>query len=296
MKKKNIASSLWVVLLVSLAAIFARQEPLSQIFGSSKKPKRELAEQSEASIPQSRLEVSLPQSETSDRLIELPAPLKGMPEQIIKHEGYTLSFNKDHCNPNWVAWELTAQETEGTLSRYKTFLPDPLLPEELQVTSDEYRDSGYDRGHMCPAADMKWSKEAMKACFYMSNMCPQVPQLNSGGWQKLEAACRRWAVQEGRVYIICGPVYNNQRKRKTIGKKFEITIPTGFFKCVLSLNPGREKAIGFYYANKDHKQSIGQTVRSVDEIEELTGMNFFVFLEDKLEKRLEASCSLKEWQ
>lgn len=137
-------------------------------------------------------------------LLEQPAPLKRVPERIIRHTGYLLSFNSETLCPNWSAWELTAAETEGNERRYTDFLPDPQLPVSQQVTTYDYKGSGYDRGHMCPSADMKWSPAAQRDCFYMSNICPQDRRLNSGAWSKLENACRCWAKSEGNIYIVCG--------------------------------------------------------------------------------------------
>lgn len=227
--------------------------------------------------------------------LELPARMKGTPERIIAHTGYTLSFNREHNAPNWVAWELTAKETKGSHPRAEDFLPDPDVPEPHRVTTYDYKGSGYDRGHMVPAADMKWSARAMKECFYMSNMCPQNGSLNSGAWNSLENACRRWAQQEGSIYIVCGPVYQKKRPKK-IGKNCKVSVPDGFFKAVLSTRKGHEKAIAFYYTNRAGKQPMTKTAMSVDQAEELTGINFFVHLPDKLENRIEASYSLKQWQ
>ncbi len=230
------------------------------------------------------------------RKYEMPAALKGVPERIISHTGYTVSFNREHNNPNYVAWELTAAEVKGTLPRDNDFQPDPDVPLPHRVTTDDYKGSGYDRGHMVPAADMKWSTAAMRECFYMSNMCPQDGSLNSGPWNKLEAACRRWASREGSVYIVCGPIYNKGRKQKKIGRKCKVTVPDAFFKVVLSLKSGKEKAIGFCYENKAGKQPMPQAAMSVDEVEKITGMNFFVHVDDRLEERIEAQCRFKDWQ
>lgn len=249
------------------------------------------------------------------RKLEMPAALKGAPERIIEHTGFTLSFNREQNNPNWVAWELAADETEGNEVRSNEFLPDPMVPEPHRVTTYDYRGSGYDRGHMCPAADMKWSAEAMHDCFYMSNICPQTHALNGGGWQVLEKACRRWARQEGCVYIICGPVYGRvggaanvrgmaerggQRPERTgktvkIGSEHQVTVPEGFFKCVLSIKPGDEKAIAFYYANNGSSQTMQDAAVSVDDVEALTGMNFFTNLDSRTETRVESEYDLKAW-
>ncbi len=231
----------------------------------------------------------------NERQLEIPVKLKRTKERIIRHTGHTVSFNREHNAPNYVAWKLTAEEADGTVPRYKDFQPDPSVPEPHRVTTEDYKGSGYDRGHMAPAADMKWSNDAMRECFYMSNICPQDGALNSGTWSTLEKACRRWAKQEGAVYIVCGPVYKGT-KHKCIGREHKVTVPEGFFKVVMSLREGEEKAIGFYFANNDGKQTMQEAATTVDVIEELTGMDFFVNVDDKLERKIEATASLKKWR
>ena len=235
-------------------------------------------------------------SNTSASLpLEQPATLHNHPEQIVVHTGYRLSFNRETLCPNWVAWELTANETEGSMQRSNDFRPDEMLPYRYQVTTDDYKHSGYDRGHMCPSADMKWSSTAQSECFFMSNICPQTHALNAGGWEKVERACRRWAKRKGKVYIVCGPIFNDSRKQLYIGKSVKIRVPNAFFKVVLSLKKGEEKAIGFYFTNRDGKQNMGDATKTVDEIEKITGMDFFPQLNDALERRVEAQNNLILW-
>lgn len=226
--------------------------------------------------------------------VEIPAKLKGTPELIIQHKGYALSFNSETNNPNWVAWVLTPNRTYGTIQRSNDFRGDPDVPASHRVEGYDYKDTGYDRGHMCPAADNKWDLAAMTECFYMSNMCPQMPTLNRSSWKKLEDACRRWSDQEDSIYIVCGPIYDNY-KSKTIGNEVKIAVPTAFFKVVLSLRKGKEKAIGFYYTNSSNKQDIKDAAKSVDEIEKLTGIDFFYKLDDKIENRIESTYNLSKW-
>lgn len=235
-------------------------------------------------------------SNTSASLpLEQPVTLHNHPEQIVVHTGYRLSFNRETLCPNWVAWELTANETEGSVQRSNDFRPDEMLPYRYQVTTDDYKHSGYDRGHMCPSADMKWSSTAQSECFFMSNICPQTHALNAGGWEKVERACRRWAKREGKVYIVCGPIFNDLRKQLYIGKSVKIRVPNAFFKVVLSLKKGEEKAIGLYFTNRDGKQNMGDATKTVDEIEKITGMDFFPQLNDALERRVEAQNNLSLW-
>ena len=132
--------------------------------------------------------------------LEIPAFLTDRPEEVIWHDGYTVSFNRRTKIPNWVAWELTKARTEGTVSRSDDFQPDPDVKKGSTAEDSDYRGSGYDRGHMCPAADNKYSEQAMTECFYFSNMCPQLHSLNGGDWKELEEKCRKWARKYENIY------------------------------------------------------------------------------------------------
>lgn len=147
--------------------------------------------------------------------LEIPVSLTRRQEQIIHHTGYTVSYNKDLKLPNWVSYELTRKETKGKEKRSNRFITDPQV-RGLIATNTDYAHSGYDKGHMAPAADMKWSPQAMKESFYFSNMCPQHPQLNRRGWKNLEEKIRDWAIADSAIIIICGPIIT--RQPKTIGK------------------------------------------------------------------------------
>ena len=151
---------------------------------------------------------------------------------------------------------------------------------------------GYDRGHMCPAGDNKWSSEAMDDSFLFTNVCPQAPSLNRGDWNEMEQACRKWAKQYGDIYIVCGPIFY-KKSSKTIGKN-KVAVPDAFFKVVLCMNPS-PKAIGFIYKNADGNRPKGDYANSVDEVERITGIDFFPSLPDDIEKMVEAKCDVSEW-
>ena len=223
----------------------------------------------------------------------IPADSKG--GIIVEHKAYTLSFNKKHNTPDWVAWRLTAKHTDGQIERSTKFWADPKLPKENRVDYYEYKESDYSRGHMCPAGDNKWSEEAMYECFYMSNMCPQDPELNGGPWGDLEKACRRWARSEGEIFIVCGPIYKG-KKHETIGINHKISVPEGFYKAVMSLQPGKEKAIAFIFSNDSKNRSYRKAVVSVDEVEKKTGIDFFPKTKDSIEQRIEAKADINDWK
>lgn len=224
---------------------------------------------------------------------ELPATTKGA--MIINHKAYTLSYDRTHNTPRWVAWHLTAAHADGPVPRATKFLADPKVPTSCRVDYYEYKESGYDRGHMCPAGDNKWNIDAMRECFYMSNMCPQTHALNAGSWGTLESACRKWAVTEGSIYIVCGPIYKGTRHER-IGVEHRIDVPEQFFKAVLSLRRGHEKAIAFVYRNDETKQPYRAVAMSVDEVERRTGLDLFTALDNQLEKRVEAKADIRQWK
>lgn len=191
--------------------------------------------------------------------LEIPAPLKGMPEQILKRTGYTVSYNSETKLPNWVAWHLTAAHTDGPAKRPRKAFHEDEDVEEPRATDWDYYNSRYDRGHMCPAGDNKWSEEAMMQSF---------------------------------VYIVCGPVLY-KGKHKTIGKN-KVVVPEAFFKVVLCMK-GEPKAIGFIYKNGDGNRPKGDYVNSVDQVERITGFDFFPKLPDSIEKRIEAAADASGW-
>ncbi len=221
---------------------------------------------------------------------ELPASVDG--EILLRRMGYTVSYNPTTREPNWVAWYLSAKRLDGDSNRSGVeFREDESVPEPRATTWDYYR-SRFDRGHQCPAGDNKWSQEAMEESFLLTNICPQNPKLNKYEWNRLESQCRDWAKEYGGVYVACGPIFSTGSK-KTIGEH-RVKVPTAFFKVVLC-TVGTPKAIGFIYQNIGDKQDYRSCVRSVDEIEALTGYDFFHLLDDATEKKVEAEANIDDW-
>ncbi len=212
-------------------------------------------------------------------------------EQLIRHTGYTVSYNKDWRLPNWVGYELTRQETQGTEDRTDRFLADPLVAGSMATNSD-YTRSGYDKGHMAPAADMKWDPEVMKESFYFSNICPQHPELNRRRWKDLEEKIRDWAIADSALIIVCGPIV--APSSKTLGKN-QIAVPQKFFKVILSPYITTPKAIGFLFDNERSVDSLHTYIVTVDSIEKLTGLDFFAPLPDDIEDQVEATADRKQW-
>lgn len=224
--------------------------------------------------------------------VEIPVVNDNRSNRIITHKGYTVSYNYDWKIPNWVAYELTDWEVEGEVPRYDRFKPDPMVPQNATATTNDYKYSGFDRGHMAPAADMKWDEQAMKESFYLSNICPQNPNLNGGVWKDLEEQVRDLASQKGRIFVVCGPIVNDTLN--TIGEN-KVVVPQAFFKVLLQEDGGKIHTIGFVYENVSGRKPMASYAMSVDEVEEITNIDFFCSLPDKIERQTEAVVDFSKW-
>jgi len=221
-----------------------------------------------------------------------PVMQKQVPSQTLERTGYVASYNKETLCPNWVAWHLTAEHADGSLPRDNAFYEDMDVPAP-RATNEDYRGSGWSRGHMCPAGDNKWDEQAMDESFLLTNVCPQDRSLNSGVWNRIEMNCRQWAKKYGDVYIVCGPVLLN-REHETIGKN-KVVVPEAFFKVVLCLQ-GKPKAIGYIVRNNEGKKKHDLYINSIDDVERITGYDFFPALPDNIEEAVEAKADITEWQ
>lgn len=214
-----------------------------------------------------------------------------IPSLLLERFSYFLSYNKDKRHPNWVAWHLTAEHTDGPIERLSNFHEDEDVPAP-RATLTDYRKSGWSRGHMCPAGDNKWDEQAMYESFALTNVCPQNASLNSGLWNSIEMDCRKWAKKYGGVYIVCGPVFLNN-VHETIGEN-RVVVPEAFFKVILCLQ-GKPKAIGYIVRNTEGKKKKDQFVNTVDDVERITGMDFFPALPDDIENEVEANADISVW-
>lgn len=221
--------------------------------------------------------------------VKLPLHL---PEQIKEYTGFTVSFNKDNHTPNYVAWELLGSEVSTEISRSDNFWQDTEI-EGCPAHSD-YTGSGYDRGHMCPAADQKWSQQAMDDCFVMANMCPQIHDLNAGAWETLEAKERQWAKRDSAIMIVAGPIYT-ENDTKRMSRNVPVRIPSAYFKALLAPYVDSPRAIAFVYPNMSAPGNMQDYAMSVDELEEILGYDLFHNLPDELENKVESQYSFTEW-
>lgn len=217
----------------------------------------------------------------------LPSPAK----DIIRHTYYTLSYNETYEQANWVYYSLTdSMILNSGEERGNNFKMDKLVV-TISAKSSDYTKSGYDRGHLCPAGDMGFNRVAMEESFFMSNISPQVPDFNRGIWKELESTVRKWAINERQVYVVTGPVFKNAQG--SIGKE-EVLVPGYYFKIIF--DPTDEpKMIAFVLSNEKSDRPLTDYVVKADEVEQLTGFDFFSQLPDELENKLEAKVQLAGW-
>ena len=230
----------------------------------------------------------------------LPVPIVKRPEIVIQRKSYFCSFNRETRCANWSAWYLPKEHADGPYKRKQLRIPGNYIEDEStlegrQLLSDWDGVISYDHGHLCPSGDNKWDREAMRQTFYLSNMCVQNSSLNQGPWEHLESTCREWAKKFKSIYIISGPVFKT-KPIKTIGSG--LPIPDSFFKVVLCMDTDEPKAIGFIYDNSDPGDGdrLANHALSVDEVEIITGYDFFSVLPDELESKIESHYSLNEWK
>lgn len=218
---------------------------------------------------------------------------KGQPASSIRrdYEGFRLAFNPGNGTPDWVAWELLGTETDGPTARSNRFWQDQDL-EGCPSTAD-YARSGYDRGHLCPAADQKWSPKAMEDCFVMANMCPQDHSLNSGAWNTLENKERVWAQRDSAIVIAAGPIYEKS-DTKRIGQA-GVRVPGAFYKVMIAPYVDKPRGIAFIFPNMSSPGSMENYVTTIDDAEKLTGLDFFHNLPDDIEHMVESTASFREW-
>jgi endonuclease G len=222
---------------------------------------------------------------TSTVYLPLPA------NELVRHTYYTLSYNEKYEQANWVCYTLTdSMVLNGGEERSNQFKSDILVPTGSAKTSD-YTKSGYDRGHLCPAADMGFNHKAMLESFMMSNVSPQKPDFNRGIWKGLETEVRRWAKKEHQIVVVTGPVFNDNKG--TIGTD-KVLVPGYFFKIIYDAT-GEPKLISFVLPNEKSDRPLTDFAVTTDEVEKLTGFDFFSQLPDSLESRLESNVDLSGW-
>jgi endonuclease G, mitochondrial len=209
---------------------------------------------------------------------------------VVKHTYYTLAYSEENEQPFWVFYRLTPDFLNSSIDRTDDFRPDPSVL-TVSASLDDYKGSGYDRGHLAPAADMKINDTSISESFFMSNMSPQVPGFNRGIWSKLESLVRTWCTNEDTIYIVTGPVFRDNIG--TIGAN-QVTIPGYYYKAILDITD-EKKMIALVLPNASSSEPLENFVITVDSLESLTEIDFFPGLPDNIETTLEKSKDKSKW-
>ncbi|MDP3313399.1 DNA/RNA non-specific endonuclease [Lutibacter sp.] len=212
-------------------------------------------------------------------------------KQIIHHQFYSLSYNEKYEQAEWVAYTLKKDHLKNNQFKRPFFELDPKVTTK-SAHYKNYKNSGYNKGHLCPAGDRKFSEEAFNETFLTSNISPQLYDFNGGIWNRLEQKVRYWAQKYDKLYVVTGGVLNDNLK--TIGSE-KVAVPNYFYKIILDNTKPKIKAIAFLIPHEETEKGLYYFVTSIDEIEKLTGIDFFYDLPDEIENNIEASDNYTLW-
>lgn len=215
-------------------------------------------------------------------------------DSIYHYQGFTLAYEEDKEQARWTAYELTVNHLNAPkVSRTDYFREDPGISSG-SATYYDYKNSGFTKGHLVPAADRAYSVETMEETFLMSNISPQVYRFNGGIWRELEEQTRDWARKNKSLYIVSGPIFD-QKSLDRIGKN-QVAVPQSFFKVIFDHIEPELKGIAFIIPNEPSTKHLDQYVFSIDDVEQKTELDFFHELfTNKLEDSLERRVDLEKW-
>lgn len=214
-------------------------------------------------------------------------------EDVIFYTGFTSSYNHSTLIPNWVAYELTAAEVVKPSLGNRYFVQDTNVKGPQATFYDYKNNDNWDKGHMVPKADLKWSNKAYEESFFFTNVCPQNRTLNNGAWKTVENKVRDMAEKYGQIYVVCGPVFISNQYG-TLGEN-KVAIPDAFFKALLLPTGDGYEAVAFVMPNNENRLSWQEYACSVDQLEELLSRDLFYNMEDDIENQVEAKYNLKFW-
>ena len=201
-------------------------------------------------------------------------------EDIVSHTGYTASYNHVTLTSDWVALELTAAELIDAYDFECSFSWDPNVSSPKAMRED-YSRSGWDKGHMAPRADMKWSAEALQESYFFTNVCPQDHEMNAQAWRKIEELTRRVARRYGSVLVVCGPIYDSEPHRH-IGPNC-VHVPDRFYKALAVSTKDEWHTVAFLVENNRQSRSPRTYAVSVDSVEAVIGRNLFPLIDEQAE-------------
>jgi len=228
-------------------------------------------------------------AEERDSLMTVAVPL-GVSDTLVRYDAFDVHFNNERGVANCAVYELVTDELNGTIERAGEFMQDAGV--KGCPLPQDYAGSGMDRGHLVPAADLKWSGTAMRQSFLLTNICPMHKALNEGGWAKLEEKVREWTARDSALLVFSGPVVSDSDTTLTGGR---VKVPGAYYKVIMAPCVRPMRAIAFIYPNGYSGGRLRQYAVSVDEVEQKTGLNFFPCLPNEEQERLESPVNLDAW-
>ena len=226
-------------------------------------------------------------SEGRDSLMTVAVP-QGVSDTLVRYDAFDVHFNCERGIANCAIYELVNNELNGTAERAEGFMPDPSV--KGCPSPEDYAGSGFDRGHLVPAGDLKWSEEAMRQSFLLTNVAPMHKALNEGGWAKLEEKVREWTARDSALLVFTGPVVSDGDTTLANGR---ITVPSAYYKVIMAPCVRPTRAIAFIYPNGHSGGRLRQYAVSIDEVERRTGLDFFPTLPIEEQQRLEGVVNLE---
>ena len=224
-----------------------------------------------------------------DSLMAVGVP-RGVSDTLVRYGAFDVHFNSERGIANCAAYELIDSELNGTIERMGEFMPDSGV--KGCPSPQDYVGSGMDRGHLVPAADLKWSDDAMRQSFLLTNVCPMHKALNEGGWAKLEEKVREWTLRDSALLVFTGPVVSAGDTTLSSGR---VTVPSAYYKVIIAPCVRPMRAIAFIYPNGHSGGRLQQYAVSIDEVEHRTGLDFFPFLPDNDQQQIESPVNLDAW-
>jgi len=219
----------------------------------------------------------------------LPSSTTG---EIVSHQYFTLSYSEPHEQAEWVAYELKKDQLTYDDRKRPFFIEDPKVTTK-SADWRNYKGSGYDRGHLCPAGDRRFSEYAYNETFYTSNISPQNREFNAGVWNRLEQQVRYWSKKYGTLVVITGGVLEDGLME--IGDE-DVDVPKAFYKIVLKDREDAPKVLAFLIPAKESQASLKSFLVPVDVLEEKTGIDFFEKQSESWQKKMELGVDASNWK
>ncbi|HNY43563.1 MAG: DNA/RNA non-specific endonuclease [Bacteroidota bacterium] len=214
-------------------------------------------------------------------------------ETKLCHTHYCFVYSEKHEQSKWVAYILKDYMTESNAKRTDKFMTDPLVATGT-ANDNDYKNSGYDKGHLLPAADMSFDSIAMVETFYFSNMSPQAPSFNRGIWKNLETYVRTTSSKLGCIYVVTGPVLENDLEN--IGEN-KVSVPKYFYKTILYHSDTLTSGIAFLIPNeKATDKDIFSYTLSIRDLEKTTKLNFWHTLPRSMQNKVEKNTDFDFWK